>query len=206
MKIGIVDFGAGNVTSLSGAIERVGHEPILSDDPIVLAGMDKFVLPGVGAFGNAMSRLRDRGLVKMLEDMVLARKVPMLGICLGAQLMCRGSEEFGYHEGLGFLDASVVRLRPDDASLRIPHVGWNDLFHVGDCPLFEGIPDDSLFYYTHSYQIVSNDPEIVCGEVAYGGRVTSVLWNDNLCAVQFHPEKSQMAGLTMLANFIEKWD
>jgi imidazole glycerol-phosphate synthase subunit HisH len=201
-KIGIVDYGLGNLRSVAGAVERLGHEPVISTEPSALACADKLILPGVGAFGDGMRNLRERGLVEPLSELVIDGEKPVLAICLGAQLVGRRSEEFGDHEGLGWIDAEVVRLSPDDASLRVPHVGWNDLLRVADSILFADVPEDALFYYVHSYCIRVNEPSLVTGECDYGGRFVAALERGNIYATQFHPEKSQLGGLTLLRNFL----
>lgn len=200
--IGIVDYGLGNLRSVAGAVERLDETPVISADPAVLGQCAKLILPGVGAFGDGMQNLRDRGLVGVLEGLVVRGGRPILGICLGAQLMAKSSEEFGTHEGLGWLNADIRRLRPDDPSLRVPHVGWDDLERIRPCPLFDGLPETPLFYYVHSYCIQANDPAILAGACTYGERFSAVLHSANVMAVQFHPEKSQKDGLTLLRNFL----
>ena len=128
---------------------------------------------------------------------------PILGICLGFQLIARESEEFGRHEGLGWVDGAVVRLAPADEELRVPHVGWNDLIRVAPSDLYDGLPDDALFYYVHSFRLAPVRSEIVIGECDYGGRFAAAIRQDNIWAVQFHPEKSQQSGLRLLRNFLE---
>lgn len=200
--IGIIDYGLGNLRSVAGAVERLDESPVISADPQTLAECSKLILPGVGAFGDGMRNLRERGLVETLDKLVIGGGRPIIGICLGAQLLARRSEEFGEHEGLGWLDADVVRLKPEDPDLRVPHVGWDDLEIVKPSPLFEGLGDEPLFYYVHSYCIIANDPGIVIGDCTYGQRFASALNRDNVFAVQFHPEKSQQDGLTVLGNFL----
>lgn len=204
MRVAIVDFGLGNLRSVAAAIEKVGHTPVVSGDPEVLGNADKLVLPGVGAFGDAMRRLEKRGLVVPLKTLVETHGMPILGICLGAQLICGESDEFGRHKGLGFIAAKVVRLAPDDPALRVPHVGWNDLFIVRDSVLFDGIGNGALFYYVHSHKVVGSEPDTIVGECEYGGRFTAAVQKGSICAAQFHPEKSQLEGLRFLSNFIEK--
>ncbi len=202
--IGIVDYGLGNLTSVAGAVERVGFEPVISADPETLGHAKKLILPGVGAFGDGMANLCERGLVQPLTDMVTRRETPILGICLGFQLIALSSEEFGEHEGLGWIDARVTRLELGDESLRIPHVGWNELYQDQESVLFDGIPDAALFYYVHTYRMETEDRDLVAGECDYGGRFVAVIHQGNIHATQFHPEKSQRHGLTLLKNFLEK--
>lgn len=177
---------------------------MISADPHILNCTDKLILPGVGAFGDGMRNLVKRGLVEALNQIVLEDGKPILGICLGAQLMCMESEEFGSHEGLGWVAARIVKLSPTDRRLRVPHVGWNDLVRRQSSILFDGLTDDSLFYYVHSYAIDVLDPEICVGECNYGQNFCAAFERDNIYAVQFHPEKSQREGLTMLGNFLNK--
>ncbi len=201
--IGIVDYGLGNIISVLGAIERLGQKSVVTSDPEVLASTEKLILPGVGAFGDGMRNLHERGLVQTLEELVFQEKKPILGICLGAQLFTRHSEEFGSHQGLGWLDAAVKSLKSGDPDLRVPHVGWNELHVHGDSILLTGISPGSLFYYVHSYYIDTNDEDIVVGSCEYGMRFPALLQLGNVYAAQFHPEKSQLHGLAMMRNFLE---
>jgi imidazole glycerol-phosphate synthase subunit HisH len=204
-RIGIVDYGMGNLRSVAGAVEKVGHAPVISFDPTELAACDKLILPGVGAFPDAMASLSARGLVAALEAMVRADKKPILGICLGAQLLARSSTEFVLTRGLGWVDAPVERVAdPDEPDLLVPHVGWNRVTARRDCVLFQDVPDDALFYYVHSYRIGLDDRDAVVGQCVYGPAFASVLARGNVYGTQFHPEKSQRHGLRLLANFIER--
>ena len=203
MRIAIVDYELGNLRSVAGAVERLGHTPVVTNAKEELAASDKLILPGVGAFGDGMANLHRLGLAEILNELVIAQGKPILGICLGCELMAKESEEFGHHEGLGWIDASVIRLEPPDKALRIPHVGWNDLIKTASSVLFQDIPDDALFYYVHSYQVKCHSAKLVVGESDYGLRFTSVYQQRNVFATQFHPEKSQAHGLTLLKNFIE---
>jgi glutamine amidotransferase len=202
--IGIIDYGLGNLTSVAGAVAKIGFEPSISSDIKVLANCEKLILPGVGAFGDGMKNLRDRGLIGPLTEVVTKTGKPILGICLGFQLLAKRSEEFGDHEGLGWIDAEVTAIEPDDPKLRIPHVGWNELFQCADCVLFDDVPDESLFYYVHSYALRPANPRIVVGECDYGGRFAAAVQSGSIFGTQFHPEKSQLHGLTLLRNFLEK--
>ena len=200
--VAVVDYGLGNLRSVAGAIERLGRQPVITSDPAELERAERLILPGVGAFGDGMRNLHERGLVEPLSQLVLEDGKPILGICLGAQLMAKGSEELGGHEGLGWIDASVVRLEPNDPSLRVPHVGWNELRQTAESVLFGGVPDRSLFYYVHSFHIATRDASIVRGTCPYGGPLTAVFEYGNVFGTQFHPEKSQLHGLTLLGNFL----
>lgn len=205
MAVMIVDYGVGNLASVAAAVEKVGYQGVISGDPVTLRKAHKLILPGVGAFGDGMKSLRERGLADVLDALVLKAGVPVLGICLGFQLIATRSEEFGEHEGLGWLDADVVRLRPADETLRVPHVGWNELYQTKPSPLFEDIEDGTLFYYVHSYRMVPRSDDVVIGECDYGGRFAAAVRKDNIFAVQFHPEKSQRGGLSLLKNFLQ-WE
>ncbi|MEX2650562.1 MAG: imidazole glycerol phosphate synthase subunit HisH [Alphaproteobacteria bacterium] len=200
----IVDYGLGNLASVASAVAHLGHEPMVTAEPDAVARAERVILPGVGAFGDGMARLRQRGLIAALERVAIERGRPLLGICLGGQLLATESEEFGHHEGLGWLPARVVRLTPNDPTMRVPHVGWNEVRQVAPCPLFEGIADGALFYHMHGYRLEAAEDSIVVGETDYGGGFPSVVRRCNLYATQFHPEKSQRAGLALLANFLER--
>lgn len=201
--VAIIDYGLGNVRSVAGAVAKLGFEPQVTDHVDVLARADRLILPGVGAFGDGMANLRERKLIEPLTKLVTRAHKPLLGICLGAQLLTKESEEFGRHEGLGWIDASVTRLQSDDG-LRIPHVGWNNLVDVRPSVLFDDIPSDALFYFVHSFRIIGAAPELVVGQCEYGGRFAAVVQRENIYATQFHPEKSQFHGLQLLKNFLVK--
>ena len=203
MTVAIIDYGVGNLASVAAAVDKVGYSCVVTSDPDTIKSADKLILPGVGAFGDGMKSLKERGLVDVLNATVLDARVPVLGICLGFQLIAHGSDEFGEHQGLGWIDADVVRMKPADETLRLPHVGWNELYQTKPSPLFEGIEDETLFYYVHSYQLVPRNRDIVVGECDYGGRFVSAVQQDNIFAVQFHPEKSQLGGLALIKNFLK---
>lgn len=200
---GIVDYGLGNLRSVAGAVERLGWTAVVSSDAGELARCDKLLLPGVGAFGDGMRNLRERGLVEPLTVMAVDGGKPVLGLCLGAQLLVSESEEFGTHAGLGWIEGSVRRIDPGDG-LRVPHVGWNELRQVGGSILFDGVGDGALFYYVHSFVIEPSDRSVVKGETDYGRALTAVIERGNVYGTQFHPEKSQLDGLTLLGNFLER--
>ena len=202
--VGIVDYGLGNLRSVAGAVERLGHEPLVSSDPAALAQASRLILPGVGAFGDGMAKLRARGLVEPLTELVVGQGRPVLGICLGAQLLARESEEFGQHEGLGWIDAVVRRIAPADPALRVPHVGWNEVRALRPSVLLRDLPDQPLFYFVHSFHIVCAHREDVVAEVPYGEPLVAVVERGNVYGTQFHPEKSQLDGLVLLGNFLER--
>lgn len=204
--IAIIDYGLGNLRSVAGAVAKLGFEPQITDRVDALTTAEKLILPGVGAFGDGMANLRERNLIEPLAELVIRQRKPILGICLGAQLLARSSEEFGHHAGLGWIDAVAVKLAPG-AEYRLPHVGWNELVQACPSPLFDGIPTDALFYYVHSFHVRASDPEIVVGTCSYGAEVfaAAIKWG-NIVATQFHPEKSQQHGLQLLKNFLQMKD
>ncbi|HEX6986750.1 MAG TPA: imidazole glycerol phosphate synthase subunit HisH [Planctomycetaceae bacterium] len=199
--ITIVDYGMGNLRSVQKAFERVGVEAAVTSDPREVAGAEQLVLPGVGAFRDAIAELRRKDLVGPVLDHVAAGK-PFLGICLGLQLLFDASEEGGEHEGLGVLRGRVVRF-PERPGFKVPHMGWNRLRRSGDAPIFADIPDDAYFYFVHSYHVVPEDESVVAARTDYILPFVSAVARDNLFAVQFHPEKSQRHGLRLLRNFAE---
>ena len=204
MLVGIIDYRLGNLRSVFSAIQKVGHKAIISSSAEELQLADKLIFPGVGAFGDGMNNLHRLGLVEPLTRMVLEQKKPILGICLGSQLMTKESFEFGYHKGLGWIDASAIKIKTDNKDLRIPHVGWNNLIQLRENILFNEIPNEALFYYVHSFHVQCNNPDIVIGECEYGMTFTAGFHQNNIYAIQFHPEKSQLYGLNLLKNFITK--
>ena len=195
--IAIVDYGMGNLRSVQKGFERVGFEAVVTGDPKMVRDAHAVVLPGVGAFGAAMERLKKSGL---LEEIVRAIKTgkPYLGICLGLQLLFTESEEGGRYEGMDLIKGKVVRFK---GNLKVPHMGWNRIRIVKPNPLLEGIPDGAYFYFVHSYYVVPEDFSVVAATTEYGVEFASMVWRDNLFATQFHPEKSQKLGLRMLENF-----
>jgi glutamine amidotransferase len=195
----IVDYGMANLRSVQKAFEKLGHAAQISGDPDQIAAAGKVVLPGVGAFGDAIARLREAGLVAPLVDHIRAGR-PFLGICLGLQLLFSVSHEDGRHAGLDLFPGEVVRF-PEVPGLKVPHMGWNQLLIRRPAPLFRGLPEQSAVYFVHSYYPVPADPSIIAAETDYAGLFTSAIWYENVFATQFHPEKSQRVGLTMLRNF-----
>jgi glutamine amidotransferase len=195
----IVDYGMANLRSVQKAFEKMGHAAEISGDPNRVAEADKVVLPGVGAFRDAIARLRETDLVAPLIAHVRAGR-PFLGICLGLQLLFTKSYEDGEHTGLDLLPGEVVCF-PDQPGLKVPHMGWNQLRLRQPAPLFRDVPDGSAVYFVHSYYVVPRDRAIVAAETDYPTPFASVIWCENIYATQFHPEKSQRVGLTMLRNF-----
>jgi imidazole glycerol-phosphate synthase subunit HisH len=200
--IAIIDYGMGNLHSVQKALESLGGRALVVRDPLKLPDCDKAVLPGVGAFDNAMQELKNHGLDKALEQHIQNKK-PLLGICLGMQLFFTESQEAAREKGLGILKGSV-RLFAERKGLKVPHMGWNQLqIKKTDCPLLRGIAEKSFVYFCHSYYPDPADKGIIAATTEYGTDFTSVLWKENIYGAQFHPEKSQETGLKMLKNFIE---
>ena len=197
----IIDYGMGNLRSVQKGFERMGHQAIVTSDPAAVAAAEKVVLPGVGAFEDAMAELRRRGLVEPVLAAIESGK-PFLGICLGLQLLFDTSYENGTHRGLGVLRGEVVRFQlPKGFS--VPHMGWNQLAVRRRAPLLEGIAEGTYVYFVHSYYVAPADAQVIATETDYGGPFCSMIWRDNVFATQFHPEKSQAEGLRMLRNFAE---
>ena len=195
--IGIVDYGMGNLESVRKALAAVGFDSRWIRQPADVAACDRIVLPGVGAFGQAMDNLRTTKLIEPLCN-AIREKRPFLGICLGLQLLFDTSVEHGMHRGLGLVSGCVRQL-PD--TVRVPHVGWNTVEQPRKSRLFAGIPDQTYFYFVQSYYVDATDPTVVAGTTNHGATFVAAIEQDNLFAVQFHPEKSQQAGLQLLANF-----
>ncbi|HKE58313.1 MAG TPA: imidazole glycerol phosphate synthase subunit HisH [Pyrinomonadaceae bacterium] len=197
MKVAIIDYGVGNLRSVEKAFAATGQEAIVTWDQCELRSAERLVLPGVGAFASCMRALADHGLVELVRDRVAAG-VPLLGVCVGMQMLFEESDEFGRSRGLGILKGRVRRFGAD---LVVPQVGWNRIRQRRSHPLFVGVPDDSFFYFVHSYFCDPTSAAAVAGETDYGSTYASVVAEGNVCGVQFHPEKSQAVGLRMLANF-----
>lgn len=200
--IAIVDYGIGNVRSLQNAFAYFGRDVVVTADAEELNAAERIVLPGVGAFGDAMVAIRERKLDKILTHQALVVKKPILGVCLGMQLFAKSSSEHGNHEGLGWIDADIRRLdvaRP----LKVPHVGWNELQFSENDWLFKGIRSkEANFYFVHSFHMICHNPADLVATTDYGTPITAVIRSGNLVAAQFHPEKSQDNGLKMLENWV----
>ncbi len=199
-KIAVVDYGMGNLKSVINALLFLGSHAIVSNKPEELAAADAIVLPGVGAFAEAMSNLKKLGLIDTLNEQVMHRKKPLLGICLGMQLLADTSEEFGTHEGLGWIPGQIRQLDVS-GDLRLPHVGWNEVEVINDSPLFRGIDGELVYYFVHSYHFVC-DEKYVAARCRYGINFTAAVQHENIMATQFHPEKSQDKGLKLLRNYL----
>lgn len=198
-QLAIIDYGVGNLRSVEKAFAANGCTAVVSSDEKVLRQAERLVLPGVGAFGACINNLVARGFDDLVRERVAAG-TPLLGVCVGMQMLFQESEEFGASRGLGFLRGRVRRFSAD---LVVPQVGWNQVRQQNSNPLFAGISDSAFFYFVHSYYCEPTEPEVIAGETDYGGRYASVVARGNLFGVQFHPEKSQRDGLRMLANFAQ---
>jgi imidazole glycerol-phosphate synthase subunit HisH len=204
--IAIIDYGMGNLRSVQKAFERVGARAEMVTTPEQIRQAEKVVLPGVGAFRDAIAHLREQGLVEPVVEAAQSGR-PFLGICLGLQLLFDVSYEDGEYRGLGVIPGRVTRFdftnTPQTADLKIPHMGWNQLIWSEPCPLLRGLSSGAYFYFVHSYTCVPADPALPCGRCEYGYEFVAMVWQGSLFATQFHPEKSQEAGLTMLRNFAD---
>lgn len=199
--ITIVDYGMGNLGSVANMLRRIGADCEVTGDPVRLADASRILLPGVGAFDAAMERINAAGIRPVLEDKALRQKVPVLGICLGMQLLTRGSEE-GTLPGLGWIQGQTRRL-PTDGGLKVPHMGWNVATRTRTCPLAEGLEGEIRFYFVHSYCVRTDDPQHTVLEAHYGIDFAAAVQRDNIMGAQFHPEKSHRFGMQLLKNFAE---
>lgn len=195
----IIDYGMGNLRSVQKGFEKVGHAAMVTGDPDKVAEADKLVLPGVGAFGDAMSELQRCGLVEPILTSI-SRNKPFLGICLGLQLLFEVSYEGQECRGLGVLRGEVVRFSLP-REYKVPHMGWNQARIVRRAPILDGLEDNTFFYFVHSYYVAPADPDVIAIESDYAQPFCAMVWRDNLFATQFHPEKSQTQGLKILQNF-----
>lgn len=200
MTVAIVDYGMGNLDSMARAVEECGGVPVVTDDHAAIAAASRIILPGVGAFPDAMANLRNAGLEALLHRLV-DQGVALLGVCLGMQLLASRGTEGAETEGLGLIDATVERLVPE-AGERIPHVGWNEVRQARPSPLLAGLEDGKDFYFVHSYAVRCADTGDVAATTPYGGGFASVVERGRVWGAQFHPEKSQKAGFRLLANFL----
>lgn len=198
--IAIIDYDAGNVKSVEKALQFLGEEVIITRDKEEILSADRVVLPGVGAFGDAMEKLHNYGLIDVIKE-VVSRKTPFIGICLGLQLLFDSSEESPGVKGLGILPGKIVRI-PEKEGIKVPHIGWNSLTFPYSGRLYQGIKEDSYVYFVHSYYLQAEDPEIVVAQTQYGVDIQASVEKDNVFACQFHPEKSSSVGMTILKNFI----
>jgi glutamine amidotransferase len=200
--VAIVDYGVGNLRSIQRKLQRFSVDVRIASTAEEILAADSLIFPGVGHFANGMDNLNRSGLRQALEEKVLRRSTPVFGICLGMQLFAKSSEE-GDAEGLGWIDARVVRFRPElmASPRRVPHVGWNESRPLHPSALFEGVPSDQRFYFTHSFRMECADPSDELARTVYGSEFTSAVQRGNILGVQFHPEKSHLDGLRVLLNF-----
>ncbi|MDD3269462.1 MAG: imidazole glycerol phosphate synthase subunit HisH [Syntrophomonadaceae bacterium] len=201
--IAIIDYGMGNVRSVFNAMEYLDYDSIISSDYSDIEHCSHIILPGVGAFAEAMKNIRKRSLDKILEQEVLYKGKPFLGICLGMQLLASSSEEFGVHDGLGWFKGQVLKLKAEEDGLKMPHIGWNDIKICKEHPIFKGLNQDTAtFYFVHSFHLNCKDENEQLAYCEYGEKFTAAIFRDNIVATQFHPEKSQDNGLLLLNNFV----
>jgi len=196
----IIDYGMGNLSSVAWALASLGCKAAMSSDPQRIAQADALILPGVGAFGEAMARMKSSGLIPVLEQRVFDAKVPFLGICLGMQLLGKQSTEGGVHQGLGWIDANVERI-PDDLAIRVPHIGWNEATWAGENALNINVTQNSHFYFNHSFYMDAHE-DCIAATTNVGKPIVAAVMKDNIWGVQFHPEKSQNNGRRLLRNFL----
>lgn len=199
--VAIIDYDAGNIRSVEKAARLLGHEAVVTRKREEILSADHVILPGVGAFGDAMDKLHRYGLVSVIRETV-EKGIPFLGICLGQQLMFESSEEAPGVEGLGLLPGKILRI-PDGENLKIPHIGWNSLRFPNPGRLFQGIAEGAYVYFVHSYYLQADDPQIVKATTEYGTLIHASVERGCLFACQFHPEKSSETGLKILQNFLE---
>lgn len=202
--IAIIDYGMGNLRSVQKGFERMGHEAVVTNDSKTILSASKVVLPGVGAFPDCMRNLREYGLIDVVHESINSGK-PFLGICLGLQLLFTESEEFGISKGLDIIKGRVVRFKgPEFIDLKIPHMGWNSISIKRRAPALQDVPDNSNVYFVHSFHVVPDDKSVIATTTSYGFEFVSSVWKDNIFATQFHPEKSQALGLSILKRFGEQ--
>lgn len=199
--VAIIDYDAGNIKSVEKALLHLGEEVIITRDREQILNSDKVILPGVGAFGDAMEKLRSYGLDKVIYE-VVERKIPFLGICLGLQLLFEKSDETPGVKGLGILPGEILRI-PDKEGIKIPHMGWNSVKIKENARIFKDVPQDSYVYFVHSYYLKAGIEEDVAATTEYSTLIHAAVEHDNVFACQFHPEKSSEIGLKILKNFVE---
>lgn len=208
MRAALIDYGSGNIASAAKALSRAAagsssHEIIVTADPDMVRKCERIVLPGVGAFADCMRGLGAvPGMVEALNESVIQGGKPILGICVGMQLMATAGREFGVHKGLNWIGGEVVPLSPADPALKIPHMGWNEIDLAQNHPLFADLDESANAYFVHSFEMKPVTPAHLLATTDYGGAVTAAIGRDNIVGTQFHPEKSQAVGLKILANFL----
>ncbi len=201
--IAIVDYGMGNLRSISNAFEALGENVTITQKPSDLFKAKAIVVPGVGAFGDGMANLQASGFVKVLNEEVLVKCKPFLGVCLGMQFLGEQGLEHGTHKGLGWIKGTVRKIEPKDEKTKVPHIGWNDVNLVKSSVIFEGLGQHPSFYFVHSYFLDVQEKDVISSTCWHGEPIVSSVQKYNIFGVQFHPEKSQKAGLKLLKNFID---
>lgn len=202
-KIGIINSGISNLTSVYNAIKFIGYNAEVVNESHKLSNYSHIILPGVGAFGQGMTNLIEKGFVNELDEIVLKGN-PILGICLGMQLLGELGEEFGTNKGLGFIPGIISKIDVKDSKLILPHVGWNTINQKKKCNLLYGIKEDASFYFVHSFAFADPNTDYMVATCSYGVEIPAIVQKDNVYGTQFHPEKSQKSGLQILKNFVEK--
>ncbi len=202
MKVCIIDYGVGNLASVQNAFALLGVEADISSRAEDIKIAETLVLPGVGSFEAGMEGLKRSGLIEVIKEEVLNKRKKILGICLGMQLFATKGFENGEYDGLGLIDGEVVKIDDENGSLRLPHIGWNDVTVVNDLGLGKGFLETPIFYFVHSYHFVPKDRNIIVGECKYGNNLVAIVQRDNIFGAQFHPEKSHKDGLRVLSNFL----
>jgi len=205
MRVAVIDYGMGNIGSICNMLKYIGASHIVSSDFREIQDCDKIILPGVGHFDLAMQNLEQRDLIKPLHDLVLGKKIPIMGICLGMQLLCSSSEE-GDREGLGYIDAQARKFAPPDgAGLKVPHMGWSEVDFQKQTALSDQLGNSARFYFVHSYAVTCNNADDVWGTTRYGETFVSAFVRDNITGAQFHPEKSHKYGIQLFRNFVGRF-
>ncbi len=201
--IAIIDYGMGNLQSISNAFELLGENVTIVNDPSKLRQAKAIILPGVGAFGDGIKNLQERGFIPVLQEEVIEKKKPYLGVCLGLQFLAKTSEEHGIHQGLGWINGEVKHIKPNSQQFKIPHIGWNEITFQEKTTLFDDLGDKETFYFVHSYalSLAPEEADTITSTCWHGTTITASIQKGNIFGVQFHPEKSQGAGLKVLENF-----
>ena len=202
MNTAIIDYGMGNLTSVNNAVEYLGFDCEIIDNPDLISRFDKLILPGVGAFEACINNLKNKNFVKSLNEEVLTKKKPILGICLGMQVMAKKGFEGGEFEGLGWFNASVVKISPKSDNIKVPNIGWNKIDYNKENILFQNLKDPVEVYFVHSYHMDCFDEKNIIATSIYDHRITAAVNKNNIYGTQFHPEKSQDLGLQILENFL----
>ncbi len=203
MKVGIINFNSGNLYSIKKSIKDLGHDPFICNDIIDLKKSDKIILPGVGSFYKAKEYLEKFGFADGLNEIILKKGLPILGICLGMQLFCKSSKENKLSKGLCFIDAEVIDLKDFGCNLKLPHIGWNNIQIRGNSDILKEIPNNADFYFVHNFAVKCNNEKNILATTDYGVEFVSIFQKDNIYGVQFHPEKSSEFGYKLIKNFLE---